>query len=176
MTGVPQFKGGKPQFPTSNSLLPSPKISTMELDKIRIPFRLGEIVAIGSVPGMLLLSLGLYALTRNEEYFTFLLAVPALAFVFGFWLGRLPGNFEAASTESIFLNPRSEHFSWLYELSRDQRFNLPDTKYFNIADSGFHWDGTTLIVFNQAEQITIGSGPEVKLVLAWLIRHGLQPK
>jgi hypothetical protein len=148
----------------------------MNPDRIRIPFRLAERLALLVILAILPLVVISAVATKDNGIYSLLFMIPVLLLLFWFWSGALPGSIEVISSDSFSVNPRAEKYSWLYNLDSSGMIRLPESKLFVVQDSGFQLKNDSLIIFNQDESIRIGSGEKIKPVLDWLIRLGLQSK
>jgi len=87
-------------------------------------------------------------------------------------LGRLPGELEAASERTIFLNPRAHRYAWLYLLGRD--ITSPKPRAFPIAETSLLWEEQRLSLNLGGASVLLGQGAQMEPVLDWLLRRGVQ--
>jgi hypothetical protein len=105
-----------------------------------------------------------------------ILAAIIAGFVLPFLLGRLPGELEAASEQTILLNPRSHRYPWLYLLGRDNLFIRPAWTFtVTVADTNLLWQEQRLSLACGGTRICLGTGPRMEPVRAWLMRRGIHP-
>jgi len=92
-------------------------------------------------------------------------------FVLPFFLGRLPGELEAASERVIFLNPRAQRYAWLYLLGKDNAISHP--KAFPVAETSLLWEEQRLFLNAGDGSVLLGQGAQMEPVIAWLVRRGV---
>lgn len=97
-------------------------------------------------------------------------------FVLPFFLGRLPGELEAASERVIFLNPRAQRYAWLYLLGKDNAITNPKPRAFPVAETSLLWEEQRLFLNAGDGSVLLGQGAQMEPVVAWLVRRGIQAR
>lgn len=102
-----------------------------------------------------------------------MLAAAILAgFVLPFFLGRLPGELEAAP-EVILLNPRAHRYAWLCLLGRDNPITQPKSRAFPVAETSLLWEAQRLSLDTGGGRVLLGQGEQMEPVMDWLLRRGV---
>jgi hypothetical protein len=92
-----------------------------------------------------------------------------------FFLGRLPGELEAASEREIFLNPRAQRYAWLYLLGKDNSLANPQPRSFLVPDTSLQWEAQRLSLTSGDDCVMLGHGAQMEPVRDWLVRRGIHP-
>lgn len=103
-----------------------------------------------------------------------MLAAVLAGFVLPLFLGRLPGELEAASERVIVLNPRAQRYAWLYLLGRDNTLTSPKPRAFPVAETSLRWEEERLFLKTGSGSVLLGHGAQMEPVMAWLVRRGVR--
>jgi hypothetical protein len=143
---------------------------------IRIPWHLHARLVLLFLVACPLFVLAYSLIVANARFLVMLIPCAFISIPIGFWLGRFPGSLEAASSKSIFINPRCGNTNWLYLFSKSDDGKPPESVYLHTDEIFFSYSGGRLKLLLPHGYFDLGSGTAMLPIRDWLIRHGVQPK
>ncbi len=143
---------------------------TLEKSVIRLPLPSYAKWAVRVWAALFLLS-PLLVFLRFSILQIVILAAVLGGFLLPLFLGRLPGELEAASDRMIILNPRAQRYAWLYLLGRDHGITNP--RPFPVAKTRLLWEEQRLFLNTEDGSVLLGHGAQMEPVVAWLRRRGV---